>query len=183
MYTITRHETSIPVEEYVEKFVDVPTFLAACKECPNYGTVWSCPPYSFDVPSYWKKYKTLELTASKITFDDQALNRTYTKEEMDQLLQDVLYKEKKALTRELFQQEKLHPGSVSLSAGTCQSCAACTRPKGSPCLMPEQLRYSIEALGGNVGLTIEKLLGLTLEWMEEGRLPHHFVLVCGLLLP
>lgn len=45
------------------------------------------------------------------------------------------------------------------------------------------MRYSIESLGGNVGLTIEKLMGIHLEWMEEGRLPHHFVLVSGLLLP
>ena len=45
------------------------------------------------------------------------------------------------------------------------------------------MRYSIESLGGNVGLTIEKLMGIQLEWMEEGKLPHHFVLVCGLLIP
>ena len=50
-----------------------------------------------------------------------------------------------------------------------------------PCRYPETMRYSIESLGGNVGLTIEKLMGLKLEWMEEGRLPHHFILVCGLL--
>ena len=55
--------------------------------------------------------------------------------------------------------------------------------KGEPCLFPDKMRYSIESLGGNVGLTIEKLMGLHLEWMEEGHLPHHFVLVCGLLLP
>lgn len=43
------------------------------------------------------------------------------------------------------------------------------------------MRYSIEALGGSVGMTIEKLMGLKLEWMEDGTLPHYFVLVCGML--
>ena len=43
------------------------------------------------------------------------------------------------------------------------------------------MRYSIESIGGNVGLTLGKLMGIELEWMEEGRLPHYFVLVCGLL--
>lgn len=183
MYTITRHQATVSVEEYLEKFVDVPTFLAACQKCPNYENVWSCPPYDFDVISYWKKYRTFRLTASKIAFHQAALDRTYTKEEMDQILKDVLYKEKQSLTDELYEQEKLFPGSISLSAGSCQRCTDCTRPKKEPCKMPHKLRYSIESLGGNVGLTAEKLLGLSLEWMEENRLPHHFVLVCGLLLP
>ena len=45
------------------------------------------------------------------------------------------------------------------------------------------MRYSVEALGGNVGLTVQKLLGIQLEWMEEGKLPSYFVLVGGLLMP
>ena len=45
------------------------------------------------------------------------------------------------------------------------------------------MRYSVESLGGNVGLTVQKLLHLHLEWIEENRLPHHFILVNGLLLP
>ena len=43
------------------------------------------------------------------------------------------------------------------------------------------MRYSIESLGGNVGLTISKLLKLELEWIEEGKLPNYFILVSGLL--
>ena len=59
----------------------------------------------------------------------------------------------------------------------------CTRPDGQPCRYPDTMRYSIEALGGNVGLTVQKLLGIQLEWMEEGKLPSYFVLVGGLLMP
>ena len=84
----------------------------------------------------------------------------------------------------LMEEEKKHPGSISLSAGSCQLCKnGCAKPLGQPCRFPDQMRYSIESLGGNVGLTIEKLMGIQLEWMEEGKLPHHFVLVCGLLIP
>lgn len=90
---------------------------------------------------------------------------------------------KKRLSLELFKEEEKYPGSISLSAGSCTKCTVCSRETGEPCLYPDKMRYSIESLGGNVGLTIEKLMGLRLEWMEEGRLPHHFVLVCGLLLP
>lgn len=38
-----------------------------------------------------------------------------------------------------------------------------------------------EAIGGNVGKTISKLCGIEIEWIEDGRLPEHFVLVGGLL--
>lgn len=183
MYTTTRHETTIPVPEFLERFVDIPTFLEACKACPNYNNIWSCPPYDFDVLQYWNKYKTFRLLATKIVFDDNTLSQTYTQEELNEILNQVLPAEKQKLTDELLAEEKLHPGSISLSAGSCRKCSGCSKPQGSPCRFPEEMRYSIESLGGNVGLTIEKLLGLRLEWMEEGRLPHHFVLVCGLLLP
>ena len=184
MYTKSRHEAKIDVKEYLENYVDVDTFLKACKACPNFDQTWACPPYTFDVIHYWKQYESLQLLAVKMTFSDDMLNRTYTQKEIDQILEEVIWKEKGLLSRELMELEKKYPGSVSLSAGSCQLCKnGCTKPQGQPCRFPEQMRYSIESLGGNVGLTIEKLMGLKLEWIQEGKLPHHFVLVCGLLIP
>ena len=43
------------------------------------------------------------------------------------------------------------------------------------------MRYSIESLGGKVGLTASKLLGINLQWIEAGQIPDYFVLVGGLL--
>ncbi|HJD13284.1 MAG TPA: DUF2284 domain-containing protein [Candidatus Ruminococcus avistercoris] len=184
MYTTTRHEASISVPEYVENYVDVPTFLEACKACPNYDRVWACPSYDFDVLKYWKQYQTFQLLATEITFDEDMLAKEYSRQEIQDILDQVLPPEKKKLSDELLRAEKLNPGSISLSAGSCHLCKdGCTKPTGGSCRNPDLMRYSIESLGGNVGLTIEKLLGLKLEWIEEGRLPHHFVLVCGLLLP
>ena len=82
----------------------------------------------------------------------------------------------------VYAEEEENPGSESLSAGTCQICSGCTRPAGEPCRFPEKRRYSIESIGGNVGKTISKLCGVDLEWIEEGKLPDHFVLVGGLLI-
>lgn len=184
MYTITTHKASISVLEFTKRFVDVPTFLEACKACPNYNRIWSCPPYAFDVMEYWKRFRTLKLLAVKIMFDKALTEKTYTKEEMDAVIHQVIPVEKQKLTDRLLAMEKEYPGSISLSAGSCGMCEnGCTRPWGAPCRYPQGMRYSIEALGGNVGLTIEKLLGIHLEWIEENHLPNHFVLVCGLLLP
>lgn len=181
---ILRKEASIEVPAFLEGYVDVPTFLEACKNCHNYGNLWSCPPYDFNPEDFWKRYETLFLLASQIIFPEELLTRTYTLEERNAVMDLVLPLEKQKLSEELFKKEKQHPGSISLSAGCCETCKnGCTRPDGIPCRYPQDMRYSIESLGGNVGLTIEKLMGIHLEWMEEGRLPHHFVLVSGLLLP
>lgn len=184
MYTTETFETSISVDEYLQNYVDVETFLAACRQCPNYNHVWSCPPYSFDVMDYWKKYQILQLTAVKIIFDQDMLMHTYTQEELDKILKSSISFEKQKLSEMLFDRERMYPGSISLSAGSCSCCSSeCTRTSGQACRYPYKLRYSIESLGGNVGLTIERLMKLRLEWIEEGHLPSYFVLVCGLLIP
>lgn len=90
---------------------------------------------------------------------------------------------KAALTATLFQKEEAYPGSRSLCAGSCAVCGEdnCSKPQGQPCRYPDRMRYSIEALGGNVGLTASRLLGINLQWIEEGKVPDYFVLVGGLL--
>lgn len=184
MYTTKRYEAKISVPEYLERFVDVPTFLEACRACPNYDQIWSCPSYDFDVMEYWNRYQTLYLLAEKIIFDESLTAQSYTAQEQQRLVDQVIPVEKQKLGREMMEKEKEIPGSISLSAGSCTLCNGnCTKPDGKPCRFPDQMRYSIESLGGNVGLTIEKLMGIRLKWMEEGRLPEYFVLVNGLLVP
>lgn len=184
MYTLSYHHASVPVSEYLEKYVDIPTFLNACKACPNYGKIWSCPPYDFDVEKYWNQYETLQLLAVRIEFDKESTSKAYASDELNRILNETLFAQKQSLSEMLFEEEKKISGSISLSAGNCTLCKnGCAKAFGSPCLHPDKMRYSLESLGGNVGLTIEKLMHLSLEWMEEGKLPSHFVLVSGLLIP
>lgn len=183
MYTTTYHTASVSVEDYLRDYVDIPSFLKCCRACHNYENVWACPPFDFNVEDYWKKYQTLQLLAVKIAFNPKTLEQPYTKEEVQEISASVLAKEKTLLTEKLFAMEAEHPGSVSLSAGSCNKCKnGCAKKEEKPCRFPDTLRYSIEALGGNVGLTLSKLMGFELEWMTEGKLPPHFVLVGGLLL-
>lgn len=184
MYTTKRYNVAISTEEYMKDYVDVETFLGHCKECPNYEQIWACPSFDFDAEGYWKKYKTLEVTAVKIIFDEEYAGKKFSEEKLVEIMKNSLGVVKKELSLELFEKEKEHPGSISLSAGSCHLCdEKCTRPESKPCRFPDKMRYSIEALGGNVGLTISKLMGIELEWAQEGRLPNYFVLVCGILLP
>ncbi len=205
IYTTERYEAVVSVEHYLEKFVDVDTFLEACKACPNYEKIWSCPSYDFDVIEYWKKFNTLELTAIKIIFDEAVAGKQLTKEEQEAITKNSIWEVKAQLAEELYEREKAMPGSISLSAGSCTLCkdagvyaedgselceggselceSFCTRQKGEPCRFPDKMRYSIESLGGNVGTTLSELMEIELEWIQEGKLPSYFVLVSGLLRP
>ena len=177
-------EATVSVEEYMEKCVDVLTFMEYCKNCGNYEKIWSCPPYNFQPEDYWKKYKTFRIVGMKIFLPEELLEGTYEDKERDQLLQKVIFPYKKELDQKLLSLEEEVPGSISLSGGSCLQCAqgTCTRPCGESCRQPDKMRYSIESLGGNVGLTVRKYLHEELLWMEEGKLPEYFILVGGLLI-
>ena len=58
--------------------------------------------------------------------------------------------------------EKKIPGSMALSAGSCRLCKECTRMTDEKCRNPERARCSIEAIGGDVGKTISRLMGIEL---------------------
>lgn len=197
IYTTERYEAVVSVDHYLEKYVDVETFLEACKACPNFEKIWSCPSYDFDVIEYWKQFKTLELAAIKIIFDETIAGKQLTKEEQEDITKNSILEVKEQLAAELYEKETALPGSISLSAGSCTLCKGaaahaegseiyegfCSRLNGKPCRHPEKMRYSIESLGGNVGMTLSELMEIELEWIQEGRMPSYFVLVSGLLRP
>jgi len=174
MYKTQWYEKEISVEEYLENYVNVAEFLTYCRDCPNYEQVWSCPPYDFDPEDYWRKFDSLHLVACKILFEEG----TDEKESMR-----IMAEVKDEMTEKLFAMENDYEGSVSLSAGSCGICGrgGCTRPQGSPCRYEEKMRYSIESLGGDVGRTLSRLMGIELEWITEGKMPSYFVLCGGLL--
>ena len=178
------HQCRVPMEEYLETCVDVPQFLSYCRRCTNYGKVWSCPEHSFDPEAYFRAYDAILIVGHKIILPEELTARIIPKEKQETFLKDLLTEPKKNLDRDMLALEADHPGSRALSGGSCLYCqpASCARIKGEPCRFPDKMRYSIEALGGNVGLTVTRYLGQKLEWMEDNHLPHHFILVGGLLL-
>lgn len=173
---IENFEKTIDVETYIRDYVNVEEFVECCKKCPMYQKKWSCPEFDFDPVDYWKQFKWLRIYGKKIYLED---DKDITMDNMDKFLRDF----QNQIADELFEEEKKVPGSVSLSAGSCIVCGEdnCSKKEGLPCRYPEKLRYSIESLGGNVGLTVSKLLGIDLLWCEEGKLPEYFVMVGGLL--
>ena len=200
--------SEIAMEDYLRDYVDVERFLGLCAQCSNYDSRWSCPPYDFDPLDYLKEFSAVRVVARRIspigdwrfgehagqadptdsTLDaeaDSAAGPTYTGENAQSYdhVWRMLSQVKADLEEELFEMEKQFPGSRLLSGGSCYKCAeGCTRPAGEPCRHPEMMRYSIEALGGDVEKIAKDLLHSPLIWCGAGEFPPYYMLVGGLLV-
>lgn len=178
-YSCTALETTVPLETFRRSFVDVPRVLGYCRDCPNFGRRWSCPPFAFDPLTLWKGYGAICLYARKLTFSRDRLfpgeRRAFEEEELPKVKADM--------ARELLARERSIPGSLALLAGKCDLCSACAREAGQPCRFPERMRYSVEALGGDCGGALEAYFGESLRWARGDRLPEQMILLGGLLLP
>ena len=179
LYTCTTLERTVPLKEFRETLVDVPLFSGYCRDCPNWGRYWSCPPFSFDPMAIWERYASLRLYARKLVFRKDRLfpgeRRAFEEKELPKI--------KEAMARALLAMEAEVPGSLALFPGKCEWCSVCARIEGQPCRTPDRMRYSIEALGGDCGGALERYLGESLQWSEDRRLPEQIILLGGLLLP
>ena len=169
--------------EYLAQYVDIPKFYDCCQACPNFGHRWSCPPFSFQPEALWRSYETIVLHGRKLSTPPQLLGQSFPPEQLQAHYESLLRPVRQELDQYLLTLERQTPGSLALVAGKCTICQTCARQQGAPCRHPETLRYSIEALGGDVSQTISQCLGERLLWAQDGKLPPYFILLGGLLLP
>ena len=68
LYTVATLDRTVPLDEFRQGLVDVPRFSGYCRDCPDYGQTWSCPPFGFDPAAVWEKYDAIRLYARKLVF-------------------------------------------------------------------------------------------------------------------
>lgn len=170
---IEEKRATLAIHTLLEKYVDWTATESRCGNCENYDRIWSCPTYDFSVEAFWKQFGAVQLLATKIFLDVDEF------EEEDQVLEQV-HDDIRMYWQKI---EKLHAGSQYLAPGSCHLCPeGCTRKVGAPCRRPDQLRYSIESLGGDVVALSEDVLGTKLLWGSSEKPPEYYTLVSGLLL-
>lgn len=106
---VERYEAYVPVKEYLTECVDVSKFLEYCRQCPNYNTIWSCPEYDFDPYEFWNKFEQVHFIGCKIYAPKEIVEKTWTKEEQWMIIDQLLWPQKRVLTKELLQMEKDFP--------------------------------------------------------------------------
>lgn len=174
-YTVREQLAAVSMADFLRDCVDVPRFLACCQACPNYGEVWSCPPYEFDPMELWRRYHSMLLYARILV--PAAPNQDA------RLAVQALYAERTNHQDHLLHWEAALPGSLALAGGSCLECARCGRKDGIPCRHPDRMRYSLESLGGDVEKAARRWLGKSLLWIRDGVVPEYLVIAGALLLP
>lgn len=172
-YTAEDFTAELPVADYIARYRDAERFIGYCRECPNFGHSWGCPPFGDDVERQLRRYRTALLVATKIT-----------PSESGRPLSDaagLIRPERMRLERRLLDMEELYGGRAFAYVGTCLYCpeGSCTRPDGKPCRHPQLVRPSLEAYGFDIGRTAAEIFGIELKWGAVGLLPEYLTLVCG----
>lgn len=173
-YTTQYYTHAIAVEEYVARFRDAERILALCRQCPNYGKSWGCPPFDYDTDAILRKYQYVHLVAVKITPAEENIPIEKS--------QNLLIPERLKIEKELLELERRYDGRAFTFVGKCLYCgdASCARTCNRPCRHPDKVRPSLEAFGFDITRTLSELFGIELLWGKEGVLPPYLTLVCAL---
>ena len=67
-YTIKYFTSDISVDKYIKRFRNEERFIELCKECPNFGCSWGCPPFDFERIRTEKKLLEMEHKYNRYTF-------------------------------------------------------------------------------------------------------------------
>lgn len=172
-------EKDIDAADYNSRHRDIVRFEALCRECPNYGMRWGCPPFDADVLDAPSHYKTLRLYLLKI--ENLGVAEGLPQEEAVRRVSEIIQKARLQYEKRLLEFEKTTSGMAMLFTGMCPHCrnVPCTRCQGEKCRHPEAVRPSLEALGYDVCATSKEVFGEEMEWIRNGRIPHQICLVGG----
>lgn len=161
----------LTVEQFLKDYFEPEMTAARCRACSGFGKTWACPDFAFAPQDFWERFTTYTVLVERLWVADSA-----DAEEAQERLQ----REKKGFNRRMLELEKAC-GGTALYAQECEACTTCARLDGEPCRLPQIMRYSIEALGGNAEKLIRDKLGFAMQWSHDGSVPEYYLLIGGLL--
>lgn len=165
-----------PSDELV-RYEDKETFQNLCeKGCPTYNKKWACPPFSPSYSKYSKNYTSALIICFYIGLGQFGyIKNDYLKvKAANSILKSRMDKFLRSLEGQY--------GGKLLSNGSCRLCKPCScKDKNSGCKEPDKMRYSMEALGLNVGEISKNVLNHELFWYRKNQLPLYTSVVSCLL--
>ncbi len=168
MFQITNNYATLKLSDYIREFHDLDKYLGFCKVCKNYGKVWTCPNYDFEVSELLSHYEYIHFVGSKVVSD---ISDVY----------ELIPLVRKYLDAELLEIESKAEDSRALFAGSCIVCETCARISNQPCRSPHLARYSLESIGFDVVGTASKILNTDIIWEKDGITPPYRFMVSAVL--
>lgn len=181
MYQVEVQVKTLTVPEWLEKYCRPEKFVPLCRECPQYGKNWACPPGMMTAEKIAGDYRYVEVIGLKVRYDEQVRREAEASpERTEELRQETYEVAKRKMLYALLALEEEFPGSMTIMAGGCTLCVPCARAEGKTCRHPEKMRYSYSGLGFDLGKVAEELLEMPLLWLKKG-LPEYNVAIASLL--
>lgn len=180
MYHTTTKINSSQLHEFISKYQQQEKFMAFCKGCHNYNTLWSCPPLQIDANQFLQGFDYISVIGVKIMYNAETIKLANTNEKVKEITTITLREVKNKLSNALLALESQIPDSVSLASGGCYICQRCSRCDNLPCKYPEKMRYSLDAFGFDLTAITSELLQIELKWSKES-LPEYYTLIHALL--
>jgi predicted metal-binding protein len=145
-----------------------------CRKCRNYNNKYSCPPFSPDFGSYVKADKLLVLLMKTRLDQFSDYKPHFRLRVANAILKPRIERVMRAM--------EIHTGTRFLGTGACRLCKPCKKKKGQPCLHPDKMRYSLEALGIDCDNLAKDVFGISMQWYKDKTPPEHTLVMCALPL-
>lgn len=173
-YFVEYYTADIETGEYIAGYRDEQRFIELCKECPNFGNSWGCPPFDYDTEEFLRQFKFAHILATKVIPKEK--NIPFCKSG------ELIYPERVRIESKMLELERKYDGRAFSYVGSCLHCggAECRRKFKKPCLHPDKVRPSLEAYGFDIGKTLSELFGIQLIWGKDGILPDYLVIVSAI---
>ena len=169
----TSYIKTIDAHDFAQRYRNAAYFEGLCRQCPNYGRRWSCPPIGSDCPDI-QSFRYVTLLLVKIDIKQGTPADTAT-------LEPIIRPARELFEPRLLKAERDLDGRACLFTGMCPHCPGleCARVSGEPCRHPGLVRPSLEALGLNLDATARDIFGIPMQWCSDGQAPPYLTLVGG----
>ena len=168
-----------------------------CGACPNFGKIWACPDFAPDFLARHDKplaqITIIKIKPQRIQNIANSDNFGTAPQPPDQRptpppppqpekyfgARKTINAARKIFDPQFLELERNTPNSVALFAGSClcRLSENCPRRHNRPCLFPDKMRTSLEALAYDVP-KIAKTMGIEIQWQPH---PDYYTLVYALL--
>lgn len=143
MYQTKTVVKKISIHQLFENYWKPDIWRTACKTCPYYGTLWSCPPGVPNAKEYLGKFSSVYLIGVKVIYDEETRKKSIGSEER---YRDLSYnKVRRIILETLLFMEEMEQNTLTVAAGRCDLCEKCARIDCKDCIYPEKKRYSFAA--------------------------------------
>lgn len=178
-YEVKRMTKTLDTSEFYEKFSNFDLVQGYCKQCPRYDTNYSCSPLDINIKEYILDYDFIDITVTQLFFKIEDYEKDYTKEELNEVLNNSYYQERKKTVDEIIEKEKTLSHAESIT-GPCNHCVADCKNKYDECIHPEIRRFSLASLGMDSKKILKDLFDIELLRIE-GQLPKYLNNISSLL--